>query len=43
MGANLGILPPLPEPIRDKRLRAAAHSQRALEQLAIINEQLSIK
>ena len=43
MGANLGILPPLPEHIRDKRLRAAAHSQRALEQLAIINEQLSIK
>ena len=35
MGANLGILPPLPEHIRDKRLRAAAHSQRALEVLRV--------
>ena len=30
MGANLGILPPLLETIRDKKLRGAAHAQRAL-------------
>ena len=30
MGANFGILPPLAEPIRDKRLRYAALAQRAL-------------
>ncbi len=30
MGANLGILPPLQETIRDKRMRAAAYAQRAL-------------
>ena len=42
MGANLGILPPLPELIKDKRLRAAAHSQRALSQLAISNVQCAI-
>ena len=33
MGANLGILPPLFEQIRDKRQRAAAYSQRALKRL----------
>ncbi len=33
MGANLGILPPLSEQIRDKRQRAAAYSQRALKRL----------
>ena len=41
MGANLGILPPLPEHIRDKRLRAAAHSQRALEVLRVENGEWS--
>lgn len=33
MGANMGILPPLSEAIRDKRERAAAYSQRALKRL----------
>jgi len=35
MGANLGILPPLPELIKDKRLRAAAHSQLAISSLQL--------
>lgn len=30
MGANMGILPPLPEPVRDKRARCAALAERAL-------------
>ena len=30
MGANFGVLPPLPEKIRDKRQRYMALSQRAL-------------
>lgn len=34
MGANFGILPPLPEQIRDKRLRYAALADRALHSLA---------
>ena len=33
MGANFGVLPPLPEQIRDKRERYMALSQRALEAL----------
>ena len=33
MGANMGILPPLDNHIRDKRERAAAYSGRALEEL----------
>ena len=33
MGANFGILPPLPEQIRDKRLRYAALADRALHSL----------
>lgn len=33
MGANMGILPPLSEHIRDKRERAAAYSYRALAEL----------
>lgn len=33
MGANFGILPPLPAPIRDKKLRYAALAERALEDL----------
>ncbi len=33
MGANLGILPPLEESIRDKKERAAAYSARALKKL----------
>ena len=33
MGANFGILPPLSEHIRDKKLRYAALAQRALENL----------
>ena len=43
MGANLGILPPLPELIKDKRERAAAHSKRSLEQLKFYNVQYEIK
>ena len=35
MGANFGVLPPLEEHIRDKKLRYAALSQRALEALQI--------
>ena len=34
MGANFGILPPLPEPVRDKRQRYAALARRALDSLA---------
>ena len=30
MGANIGILPPLQEKIRDKQLKAQAHADRAL-------------
>ena len=30
MGANIGILPPLAEPIRDKQLKAQAHAERSL-------------
>ena len=41
MGANLGILPPLTETIRDKRQRAAAYAQRSLEDLARMMGQLS--
>ena len=33
MGANLGILPALDEHIRDKKLRAAAYAERALDSL----------
>ena len=33
MGANLGILPPLEEHIRDKKMRAAKYAQRSLEVL----------
>jgi len=33
MGANLGILPPLTEQIRDKRQRAGAYAARALSEL----------
>lgn len=33
MGANFGVLPPLPEKIRDKRLRYAALAERALNSL----------
>ena len=33
MGANMGILPPLEDNIRDKKARAAAYSQRALKML----------
>lgn len=31
MGANLGILPPLAEKIRDKQLKAQAHAERSLK------------
>ena len=34
MGANMGLLPPLDEPIRDKRLRYAALSERARAAMA---------
>ena len=34
MGANMGILPPLEAPVRDKRLRYAALAQRALDAMA---------
>ena len=30
MGANMGLLPPLAEPVRDKRLRYAALADRAV-------------
>ena len=40
MGANLGILPPLEEVIRDKRLKAAAYAQRALNDLASVQDAL---
>ncbi len=33
MGANFGILPPLTSPVRDKRARYAALSERALKKL----------
>lgn len=33
MGANFGVLPPLEEPVRDKKQRYAALAQRALEKL----------
>ncbi|WP_394964361.1 methylenetetrahydrofolate--tRNA-(uracil(54)-C(5))-methyltransferase (FADH(2)-oxidizing) TrmFO [Candidatus Allofournierella excrementigallinarum] len=35
MGANMGLLPPLAEPIRDKRLRYAAISERAQAAMAL--------
>ena len=41
MGANIGILPPLEENIRDKKLKAEKHAQRsfsALEQFKIDND-----
>ena len=41
MGANMGILPPLSEHIRDKRERAAAYSQRALSELENIKTLLN--
>lgn len=37
MGANIGILPPLEQKIRDKRERAAYHSSRALNSLEKVN------
>ena len=40
MGANLGIVPPLEEVIRDKRLKAAAYAQRALNDLASVQDAL---
>ncbi len=33
MGANMGLLPPLPEKVKDKRLRYAQAAQRALAEL----------
>lgn len=39
MGANFGILPPLPEHIRDKRERYAALAQRALAALDTIKQE----
>ncbi len=38
MGANFGILPPLKEHIRDKRLRYAALSERSLEDLGTFTD-----
>lgn len=38
MGANLGILPPLEEQIRDKKMRAAKYAQRSLEALDCLLE-----
>ena len=35
MGANMGLLPPLAEHIRDKRLRYAAISERAQAAMAL--------
>lgn len=39
MGANFGVLPPLPEKIRDKRERYMALAQRALSDLEDYREQ----
>ena len=39
MGANLGVLPPLEDRPRDKKLRGAMYAQRSLDSLdAFINE-----
>lgn len=42
MGANMGILPALAEPVRDKKLRAQMHAERSLEKLnsTILSEQI---
>lgn len=40
MGANMGVLPPLEEAIRDKRLRYEALANRALQSLALWNSAL---
>ena len=40
MGANLGILPPLPEVIRDKRQKAAAYAKRSLDDLTTVLDSL---
>lgn len=39
MGANFGILPPLSEQIRDKRLRYGAFSRRALQEIEIMQKE----
>ena len=41
MGANMGILPPLDEPVRDKRLRYLALAQRSMDALRQQLETLS--
>ena len=43
MGANFGVLPPLPEKIRDKRERYMALSQRALIDLEKWKERAGIE
>jgi len=43
MGANFGILPPLPQPIRDKRARYAALAERALSDLEPYKKGLQMK
>lgn len=43
MGANFGVLPPLADPIRDKRARYAALSDRALQSLAETAAQAGIE
>ena len=40
MNANFGIIPDLPEPIRDKRLRKEAKSKRAIELIRLIRENI---
>ena len=42
MGANFGIIPPLPEKIRDKKLRYAALSERAVEELKKLIESADV-
>ena len=43
MGAHFGVLPPLADPIRDKRARYAALSDRALQSLAETAAQAGIE
>ena len=40
MGANFGVLPPLDEKIRDKKLRYSALAQRGLEKVRKIIEEI---
>lgn len=43
MNANFGLFPPLPEKIRDKKLRNEAYANRALESILNLKKILSIE